>query len=557
MHTPGSSSIGVTDKIEIDSDNIETPPATRKLLALNKAALTEKKPKPLDEVTLGDGQFDRFSSARRTRRYKKITEEENNSRKDTPAGVSITELIPNKQMMRPNTLKVQSVPLQKLEPQDTESRLKRWQDRVQYKDPEEDAIMHITKSGEELKNLKRSATLPRSTRFRSIMNRKIGEDTYKSVKVNGDSVDGGNMTVSISSTATAKPNTLSQVSPEPTNVNISDDLVYTSKVKSEFIPEIRVQVITPNKHRELDMRDEGFEESQSLVSETLSQETSSGNFEQENVSPTNKTATAKIYRADSNGRGNTTSNNPLRPIALERNKPVTTSFRHETKPSVTPIKRSVSLRRATPHIGGNVLKTNTSLHSTNQSNVLPPKNTQSNVKPLIRSNSVKKSQEPPLFKKTFPIEKSSSKSSLKSAPIRKKIERSNSKSSLQSSRSSLNSSSSVNTVRPANTIPGIRKYTNEIRSLTENVHNSPPVQKSKTPVPASRSSSSGSSIGPTLRKTMKTAANSDLSTSSRATTIGRSSSSGSNFMRPTASSTAKDAPDPTLRKLKPKLRSFK
>lgn len=498
---------------------------------------------------MGDGQFDRFSAARRTRRYKKNTEEDTNSRKDTPAGASITELISNKQMVRPNTLQVQSVPLQKLEPHDTESRLKRWQNKVQYKDPEEDAIMDITRTGEELKNLKRSATLPRSQKF-PLMNRKIGEGIYKAVK-NGDSVDGGNMTVSISSAATAKPNSLSpsQMSPEPTNVNIPHDLGYSSKVKSEFIPEIRVQVITPNKHRELDMRDEGFEESQSLVSETLSQETSSGNFEQENVSPTSKTATPKIY----NGRGETT-NNPLRPIALERNKPVTTSFRHETKPSVTPIKRSISLRRATPQTSGNVLKTNT--HCTNQSNVLPPKNTQSSVKPLTRSNSVTKTQQPPLVKKTFPIEKSSSKTSLKSAPIRKKVERSNSKSSLQSSRSSLNSSSSVNTVRPANnTIPGIRKYTNEIRSLTENVHHSPPVSKSKTPVPASRSSSSGSSIGPTLRKTMKTAANSDLSTSSRA--LGRSSSSGSSFMRPTASSTAKDAPDPSLKKLKPKLRSFK
>ncbi|KAI5731933.1 hypothetical protein M8J77_018641 [Diaphorina citri] len=570
--------MGVTDKIEIDSDNIETPPATRKLLALNKAALAEKKPKLGDEVTLGDGQFDRFSAARRTRRYRKNTDEENAGRKDGTASVPTSELIPSKQLIRPNTLQVQSVAVNKLEPQDSESRLKRWKDKIQYKDTEEDAMMHITKSGEELKNLQRSATLPRSTRFRSIMNRKIiGEDTYTPVKVDGettarDSVDGGNINVSISSMGSDKVNTLSTLgrqspmSPKPTNVNISDNLVPSSKVKSEFIPEIRVQAITPNKHRELDMHDEGFEESQSLVSETLSQGTSSGNFEQENVSPTNKNA--KLYRADSSGSADTTSSNPTRPVTLDRNKPVSASFKHENKPTAAPIKRSLSLRRASPQTSG-IVKTNAPVQSTVQSKVLTPRNTQSNYKPLTRSNSVNKPQQPPVVKKAFPLEKSGSKSSLKGAPLRKKVERSNSKSSLQSSRSSLNSASSVSTIRPANTIPGIKKYTHAIKSLTENLQNTkgPTAQKTKTPVPASRSSSSGSSIGPTLRKTMKTTASSDIKENVNVTApsrvaASRSSSSSSSiaglsFMRPTAASTAKDAPDPTLKKLKPKLRSFK
>ncbi|KAL1455382.1 hypothetical protein WDU94_009481, partial [Cyamophila willieti] len=566
--------MGVTDKIEIDSDNIETPPATRKLLALNKTPLAEKKPKPVDEVTLGDGQFDRFSAARRTRRYRKNTDEDNAARKDGITSVTTSELIPSKQLIRPNTLQVQSVAVNKLEPQDSESRLKRWKDKIQYKDTEEDAIMHITKSGEELKNLQRSATLPRSTRFRSIMNRKLGDDTYKPVKpedgtATGDSVDGGNINVSISCNETGNTNTMlnqSTMSSKPTNVSISENLVPSSKVKSEFIPEIKVQAITPNKHRELDLHDEGFEESQSLVSETLSQGTSSGNFEQENVSPTSKNA--KLYRADSSGSADTTSSNPTRPVVkLERNKPVTTSFKHETKPA-TPIKRSLSLRRASPQTSGIAIKPNVTAQSTNQPKVLTPRNTPaSNYKPLTRSNSVNKPQAPPIAKKAFPIEKSGSKSSLKGTPLRKKVERSNSKSSLQSSRSSLNSASSVSTVKPANTIPGIKKYTHAIKSLTDNLQNTQPVQKIKTPVPASRSSSSGSSIGPTLRKTMKTTANSDIKenlnvVSPPRVAASRSSSSSSSiaglsFMRPTASSTAKDGPDPTLKKPKPKLRSFK
>ena len=68
----------VTDKVEIDSDNIETPPATRRILhnynfekpdAPPRCSRLKSEDSKEDEDTLGDGQFDRFSSARRTRRY--------------------------------------------------------------------------------------------------------------------------------------------------------------------------------------------------------------------------------------------------------------------------------------------------------------------------------------------------------------------------------------------------------------------------------------------------------------------------------------------------------
>lgn len=84
----------VSNKIEIDSDNIETPPTTRKIFptAVDKREPTppaqcsrrmmarpvkELPPSPEDAeppTILGDGQFDRFSSARRTRRYKRNTD---------------------------------------------------------------------------------------------------------------------------------------------------------------------------------------------------------------------------------------------------------------------------------------------------------------------------------------------------------------------------------------------------------------------------------------------------------------------------------------------------
>lgn len=87
------------NKIEIDSDNIETPPTVRKNFnhhpssssnsertssiashknikaprPLHKAEETGEKKEltKLEQEVLGDGQFDRFSSARRTRRFKR------------------------------------------------------------------------------------------------------------------------------------------------------------------------------------------------------------------------------------------------------------------------------------------------------------------------------------------------------------------------------------------------------------------------------------------------------------------------------------------------------
>lgn len=88
----------LSNKIEIDSDNIETPPVVRKnIMSDDKSNLGSVKklqaPRPLHQRTideslandgvegkpnesevLGDGHFDRHSSARRTRRYRRPTD---------------------------------------------------------------------------------------------------------------------------------------------------------------------------------------------------------------------------------------------------------------------------------------------------------------------------------------------------------------------------------------------------------------------------------------------------------------------------------------------------
>ncbi|EEZ97607.1 inverted formin-2 [Tribolium castaneum] len=88
----------ISNKVEIDQDNIETPPATRKIFIPTPTEKREPtqpspcrrlmgRPRDTDEPepnpTLGDGQFDRFSAARRTRRYKR-TDTDPDEPKDEP-----------------------------------------------------------------------------------------------------------------------------------------------------------------------------------------------------------------------------------------------------------------------------------------------------------------------------------------------------------------------------------------------------------------------------------------------------------------------------------------
>ncbi|KAG8230024.1 hypothetical protein J437_LFUL008465, partial [Ladona fulva] len=66
---------------DVDAENVETPPALRKVRCSDSTAASRRLHKPSDRVVaeddeeeMGDGQFERFSAARRTRRYKRISE---------------------------------------------------------------------------------------------------------------------------------------------------------------------------------------------------------------------------------------------------------------------------------------------------------------------------------------------------------------------------------------------------------------------------------------------------------------------------------------------------
>lgn len=620
--------IGVSDRVEIDSDNIETPPATRKLGGLKSgncdvssdgkvSRSQSNEDKKVEEEEMGDGQFNRFSSTRRTRRYRKSNEEEPTRRSE----VVSPELVPDKQIIRPSTLQVHSQPVTAQTPQDTESRLKKWQDRLKYRGNEiwmeEEAIDKIIKSGEELQNLGKSSTLPRSLRHRSSISSSDVKEALTAMKNSNkepqlsnhpatvlvsnqtgsshtlprsirhrSNIEQSDVTQAIknSSSLASQPfdkyNTRTE-SGHSSNSSLNKPSVITQRndkrkdltqIKSEFIPEIRVQASTTNKQRsEHELNDEGFEETQSLVSETPSQGTSSGcNYEGDSTDapkPKNLTSLRSESSRNSQTDMDTSKSKVARASSMrlpERRSIIPRSSSLRKTDSQASITRSSVARTSTQPILSKQISRSISKISDSRKSLNQTPKTSSLKETSARSSSSS------LYKKPSSLERTPSKTASIGKPLinsssnKKRVERSNSRSSLRSSRSSLNSATSVSTVRNIRPVAGLGNYTSAIKSLTSDLKKSTsikkplaPVQlKSKTPVPASRSSSSGSSIGPSPRRAV--GANPGLSTSFKensATGVpaSRSSSSGSSigparrvangFMRPTASSAAKDSID--------------
>lgn len=649
----------ISDKIEIDSDNIETPPVTRRKfgkmrefsssledeprrlgpvenssqdlesppeeadrvspegrsdkemnergsLLRNSQRLREIARRNDDEEVLGDGQFDRFSSTRRTRRYKKSQDSGPENMEKEVEEISSFELTSETQTVRQGNHQNHSEPVSKVD--DKEARLKKWQNRLKYHGTAvqnedtraaQEAITDINKVGSELQNIEQvTANASAENSLKAKTNRKERSQSL---------IEPGHVT-------NAKKITSSKAEPKPTANQI--DQVYLNQDKSEFIPEIRVQANTPGNLKgksEHEMNDEGFEETQSLGSETPSQGTSSGcNYEQDSVdSPRltrigERTQSGKLNRADSSGSGDTNTSSSTNP-PLKRFVRNTTG----TRSLMTPSRVETLMQR---------------WHKSD------PRSNRLDRSSSVRVNQKQAEEKRSLLAGSTSIRKTDSQTSLNGNKTnalvkRRGVERSNSRTSLRSSRSSLNSSTSVNTVRNVgsrssnqnlatdkSTSRRLVGYTTAIKNLTDNLkkeseksteykrssasegkkplgqvqlRNS--IEKIKTSVPASRSSSSGSSIGPTIRRPKS----STLSTSFKENSVkgakpqtvagSRSSSNGSiisssdvklkstkpssnakqkensglkapraglNFMKPTAASSAKE-PEMVINKLRP------
>lgn len=420
-------SVNLTNnKVEIDSDNIETPPTVRK--SFNGSI---KKTNMAEHVPLGDGQFDRFSSARRTRRFK-----------------------------RPTDLCATHTGDESIHPTQTEDNSS--SDKANDGSKESKAIINdvVTRIGKIGKSISKISQ----------------EDVREAIR--------------------------SLKSPTPE---------HEWKLKEPLNVAPSVKITTH------ELNDEGFEETQSLVSDTPSLTTSSCN---EDVKTKKLENSEKI--ANLNVATNAIKRKPIRPSnqlqsLLSRNQ--------------RSLERSRSLRNA--------------------SNLTTPRNANSTVQ---RTNSLRRPDD------------LQQKLSIKSLANNKRldVERSNSRTSLRSSRSSLNSAVSTNTVKkmpqkvPSNeAVPSLVK-----RPLNGTTKDTLGSSKSSTRVPASRSSSSGSSIQ-SLRKppisltklpspSIPTSVRSKVSPPSSSsvlknneTTSSTRPNTNSNFMRPTTATKARQ-------KIKPK-----
>lgn len=249
------------DRVEIDSDNIETPPVQRKLFnppperepcrkfqpslssKVNTKATAEMR--DLCQEILGDGQFDRFSAARRTRRYKRPTD---SSPEDEKKPDSSTEIVCDTQVIRPSKLEVQSsysveTPEETSKPvdeikDDKENRLKRWQERLKSQSTDKTPTKETKHP---YSRMRRQTSINQEDVQKAI--RELKSPTETPTGVWSRNAYRKSMNGKTDRTPTVEKTPLPRI----------------SKVKSEH-----------------ELNDEGFEETQSLNSESASQGASSG-----------------------------------------------------------------------------------------------------------------------------------------------------------------------------------------------------------------------------------------------------------------------------------------
>ncbi|KAL6253627.1 hypothetical protein P5V15_015933 [Pogonomyrmex californicus] len=587
----------VSDKIEIDSDNIETPPAIRRLFSPPKEVKpVEKEPCKRERCSsslqsretktailksvnpsmdLGTGNFDRYSATRRTRRYKKTQDPTGDKDKSDMSG---PELVYDEKpaVQRPSTLALADEEIRH-EDEDADAMLRVWQDKLKRRDTISSsslsrdidaALAEITRSGEDLQHLSRSTSTTSATVNHRNSRLPVSQPPPVVAMTNTvlspvmqESRPREPITVLAERAVTSRERHRSMIDPSqvkeavrltsnpPSQVNQDQEIIrgfsrngnsphdckneqdnapkvveeekhadlktvdgirelekdirpaddsrdqsmtrQNSMFRSRFIPDISVTSSPPTsgKGKDQELNDEGFEETQSLVSETLSQETSSGNYETDTHDSTRcspaelggysgeqhrRSAIMVVHDDDPDGQGSSVDK-MLKPTSADAFNKKTTTKNAPEKSSFLP-KRTAGTKRES-----STLRKTESLKRT--LNVLPSGSTGSS---------------------------------------RNEVQRSGSRSSLRSSRSSLNSATSVNTVRNlATNHAHLRSYTSAIRALTNDLRkNSPsssslpsknavdkrrpsPRQVGVSRIPASRSSSSGSSVGPAIRNIRK------------------------------------------------------
>ncbi|KAL7291846.1 hypothetical protein TKK_0014411 [Trichogramma kaykai] len=617
------------DKLDIDSaDNAETTlggggssRSFKDATTTSAAAIpAEKSSTPSDPgsssnnayADLGSGNFDRFSAARRTRRYKKGQDppQHDNASVKLDFAMDDSESVNSSSTpaRRPSTLSLSSA--DNNSGSSSEAMLKAWQDKLKHHHHSQRNGQHeidaaraeIAKSGEDLQQLSTAIGSHRNTSSRLPISQPapvlavtntvlspvmqesrprdpmciVPERATPSRERRRSMIDPSQVKESLrfmnepelitsSTNENLPPNSqLAMQSSTEENLDMSTEsepkspLFGKTNSQSRFIPDLT----TTNKAREQELNDEGFEETQSLVSETLSQEASSGNYETDTHDST-RCSPAEMTRGgdtpkksnpklstlpkvtqlakSSSGSGSTGSTSKAAASsaaafsrrdsssrlakAAAQDKTVgrlKQAFeRRNSRDSVTSTRSSSSASKAIPADKGAI---------GNSTSYLPK-----------RAASLKR--EPPTRMGSLDNPKRALSTSLRNHDP---VERSASRSSLRSSRSSLNSSTSVNTVRnnkkhiasatTASKGPHLDRFSRPIRALAGDLarknsaesnssvdekmtaNNGTGVRRvatlrnsvSTTKIPASRSSSSGSSVGPAakmIRKAVPTSSN--------------------------------------------------
>lgn len=454
------------NKIEIDSDNIETPPSIRRQLnaesvstattittptklattpnpcrklqtprPLHKKTIeennarikdTDQRDNDVDPEILGDGQFDRHSSARRTRRYKRPTDYSSGAEDRNMGSPDLSA--ENKQMLDND---LDNITFPKVE--DKDARLKRWQERLACLDKDD------------LKQTTIKTRVGKVGRNISSINQEDVREAIRNLK-------------------------------SPTE---TPERVWSPP--REIIKERNI----PTKASQYELNDEGFEETQSLVSDTPSHGKDSTSSCNEQADPAQKkSATTKT----TSSTGSSITSSRIRPLRMTSSDSAGTTATGGGSSS-----ESTKRKLAVPTSKANVLslleRNRQSLERSRSLRITGSTGATSSVQQ--RSNMIPK--------RTNSLRKNDSSSSVTKRDV---VERSGSRTSLRSSRSSLNSAVSTNTVK------NVSQKSPRAMTLEKSIYKkptvitSPPTASSpiRSRMPASRSSSSGSSISTSIRR---------------------------------------------------------
>lgn len=433
-----------TSRAEIDADNIETPPTTRRVLNTTCRRFDSPRPlhpetleldskkkliNPAEQEVLGDGQFDRFSAARRTRRFKRPTDYSSGTEERTS---STTPESPPKATDVHDTSEKPSI-------DSKNDRLKQWQHKLKSLDAELEKDSNKATSSDTISN-----------RIKNTGGRNITKISQEDVR---DAIR-------------------SLKSPTPER---------TWDAAKDF--KINGPVTVATKAITHELNDEGFEETQSLVSDTPSSC---------NDTTDTKTVRRKPERLTSTDSAATSASD------VSRNRRSTSS----SKPSANTLQSLL-------------VKNQQSLEKSRSLRGAPP----SKISQLQTKRATS------MRVKAGAGEASSNR--------RLDVERSSSRASLRSSRSSINSAVSTNTVKkvPLKSATPPNVASPHKRPLS--TQNSTTTNKTTNRTPASRSSSSGSSIGPNRKTPVKS------TTGASHTTSFKENQRESSISRPVRTSAAK------------------